>query len=258
MMTESLVKHLRAASRLIALCCVTAGLYFSWLAVAPLALPWPDASRRWRALVFRAWARAVCRIAGMRVGVRGVPPRGAFLLVSNHLGYMDVVALASVSDCVFVAKSEVAGWPVLGRLCRSVNTIFVNRRRRRSLPGVIERVERALGAGSGVVVFAEGTSTGGASVEPFRSPLLDIAARKAMPVHFASLSYRTPPRCPPAREAVCWWGDMTFLKHLYGLFALPRFDAEVVFGEQPVRDGDRKALARKLWAAVSAQFVPVV
>ncbi len=51
---------------------------------------------------------------------------------------------------------------------------------------------------------------------------------------------------------------MTFLKHLYGLFALPRFDAEVVFGEQPVRDGDRKALARKLWAAVSAQFVPVV
>ncbi len=143
-MTESLIKHQRAASRLIALCCVTAGLYFSWLAVAPLALPWPDASRRWRALIFRAWARAVCRIAGMRVGVRGVPPRGAFLLVSNHLGYMDVVALASVSDCVFVAKSEVAGWPVLGHLCRSVNTIFVNRRRRRRPPAR----DRARGAGA--------------------------------------------------------------------------------------------------------------
>ena len=257
MMRESLAKHLRAASRLIALCCVTAGLYSSWLAVAPFVSPRPGASRKWRGRVFRAWARAVCRIAGMRVKPAGAPPRGAFILVSNHLGYMDVVALASLFDCVFIAKSEVAAWPVVGLLCRSVNTIFVNRGRRRCIPGVIKRVERALAGGSGVVLFAEGTSTCGASVAPFRSPLLELAARKGMPVHFASLSYRTPPRCPPAREAVCWWGDMTFLKHLYGLFALSRFDAEVVFGEQPFVDGDRKALAKKLWAAVSAQFVPV-
>jgi 1-acyl-sn-glycerol-3-phosphate acyltransferase len=171
---------------------------------------------------------------------------------------MDVVALASRLDCVFVAKSEVAGWPFVGALCRSVNTIFVNRRNRRSLPAVLDAVGRALDGGSGVVLFAEGTSTSGANVAPFKSSLLELATQRRAPVHFASLSYRTPPNEAHASEAVCWWDDMTFLRHLYALFMLPRFDVSLTFGEQPIRDGDRKALARRLWSAVNAQFIPVV
>jgi 1-acyl-sn-glycerol-3-phosphate acyltransferase len=254
----TLTRHLRAASRVAALCLITTCLYLLRLLGGTVVFLSPAASRRWRSLIFRAWARAVARVAGMRISARGVPPRGDFFLVSNHLGYMDVVALASRLDCVFVAKSEVAGWPAVGRLCRSVNTIFVNRRSRRSLPAVLGAVGRALGAGSGVVLFAEGTSTSGANVAPFRSPLLELAARRRIPVHFVSLSYRTPEGEAPAREAVCWWGDMTFLRHLYTLFMLPRFDASLAFGEQPIHEDDRKALARRLWSAVSEQFIPVV
>jgi 1-acyl-sn-glycerol-3-phosphate acyltransferase len=258
MMRETLAKHLRATSRVVALCAATASLYFLWLAVAPFALFSSNASRNWRGFIFRAWARAVSRIAGMRANVRGVPPRGAFLLVSNHLSYMDVVALASRLSCVFVAKSEVARWPVIGLMCRSMNTIFVNRQNRRSIPVVLNSVERSLAEGSGVVLFAEGTSTSGANVAPFRSSLLELAARKQTPVHFASLSYRTPPGEVPARESVCWWGDRTFPGHLYGLFMLPSFEVSMTFGEQPIRRDDRKVLARELWSAVKAEFIPVV
>lgn len=257
-MRTSPAKHLRAAARVFALCAVTACLYLV-RAVAGAAVSFsPGASRAWRGRVFRAWARAVARVLGMRVDVQGVAPRGPFLLVSNHLSYVDVVALASRLECVFVAKSEVERWPVVGRLCRGVNTIFVDRRNRRTLPRVLDAVERSLGEGSGVVLFAEGTSTGGARVAPFRSPLLEHAARERVPVHFASISYRTPPDEPRAREAVCWWGDMTFLRHFYGLLTLPHFDARLAFGGHTVWAGDRKVLAGRLWLAVNAQFVPVV
>ena len=258
MMRKSPIRHLRAVLRVIALCSVTACLYLLWLAVAPFVMSSPGGLRRWRALIFRAWARAVCRVAGMRTRLTGAAPSGAFLLVTNHLSYMDVVALASRLDCVFVAKSEVASWPVVGTLCRSMNTIFVNRRNRRRLPEVLGRIERVIAGGSGVVLFAEGTSTGGADVAPFRPSLLELAARKRTPVHFASLSYRTPAGEAPAREAVCWWGDMTFLRHLYALLTLPGFDADLAFGEQPIQESDRKTLARRLWSAVNAQFIPVV
>lgn len=253
------MKHLRASLRVCALCLVTAGLYALWLAGLPVVFVFPRASKAWRALNFRAWARAVARIAGMEIRLRGEPPRGAFLLVSNHLGYMDVVALVAARvECVFVAKSEVARWPVIGFLCRNAGTIFVDRLRHRRLPSAMAGVERALSKGIGVVLFAEGTSTRGREVAPFRPPLLELAARTATPVHYASLSYRTPPHTAPAETAVCWWGDMTFLKHLYGMFQLPGFEVEIVFGGEPIKEDDRKILAERLWSAVSAQFVPVV
>lgn len=257
-MRTSLAKHLRASERVFALCVVTACVYLAWTVVGAAVSFSPTRSRGWRGRFFRAWARAAAHVVGMRVNVRGVAPTGAFLLVSNHLSYVDVVALASRLECVFVAKSEVARWPVVGRLCRSVNTIFVNRRNRRSLPSVLDAVGRTLGEGSGVAIFAEGTSTSGARVAPFRSSLLEHAARGRVPVHFASISYATPPTEKHASEAVCWWGDMTFVKHFYGLLMLPHFDASLAFGGRPVWADDRKVLAGRLWLGVNAQFVPVV
>jgi len=253
-----LTRHLRAVSRVVALCMITACIYLLRLAGGAVVFFSATASRKWRSAILRTWARAVARIAGMRISPQGAPPQGAFFLVSNHLSYMDVVALTSRLDCVFVAKSEVAGWPFVGALCRSVNTIFVNRRNRRSLPVALDAVGRALDGGTGVVLFAEGTSTSGANVAPFKSSLLELATQRRTAVHFASLSYRTPQGEAPAREAVCWWGDMTFPGHLYALFMLPHFDVSLTFGGQPIRDGDRKALARRLWSAVNAHFIPVV
>ena len=248
---------MRAAVRLAALCATTAALYTIWLAGAGLLFVSQKAASRWRGLIFRVWGCTAVSLLGMRLGVSGAPPRPPFLLVVNHLGYVDVVALAALCGCVFVAKKEVSGWPVVGRLCRSMRTIFVNRRSRRDIPRALSSIEAALDEGAGVVLFAEGTSTRGAGVLPFKSPLLEAAARRGLPVHYATLSYRTGRDEEPAETAVCWWGDMTFPAHFFGLLKLRGFSADLVFGEEAIGADDRKALAGKLWSAVSARFVPV-
>ena len=247
----------RAAARLVALCLLTAALYAVWVVGTALLFVSKPARARWRGLLFRLWGRAAAAGIGMKLDARGVAPRPPFLLVVNHLSYADVVALAASCECVFVAKKEVAAWPVIGRLCRSLKTIFIDRRSRRDIPCALSLIEATLDEGAGVVLFAEGTSTRGAGVLPFKSPLLEAAARRGLPVHYASLSYRTPPGEAPAETSVCWWGDMTFPRHFFGLLKLKNFRADLSFGEEAIVEGDRKALAGRLWAAVSARFVPV-
>lgn len=252
------MNHLRAILRVSALCLVTASLYSLWAAGVPFVLLSGDLSRRWRNFHFRTWAQTVAGIAQMRISLQGVPPRGSFFLVTNHLSYLDVVVFAATLDCIFIAKSEVARWPIIGFLCRRVKTIFIERRRRRNIPEVLAAIKRSMADGMGVVLFAEGTSTKGETVAPFKPSLLEVAARRHIPVHYASLSYRTVPGQTPAQQAICWWGEMTFLNHIYTLLQIPRFEVNVVFGEQPIREEDRKILAKKLWSAINAQFIPVV
>ena len=194
----------------------------------------------------------------MRVEVSGEPPRAPFCLVSNHLSYVDIVLLGSRLGCVFVAKGEVSDWPVIGFLARAAGTIFVNRRSKRDALRVLEIIERRIGLGDGVVIFAEGTSSRGDTVLPLKPALLEWAARTGLPVGYASLSYRTPAGVPSADLAVCWWGDMTFGPHLLDLCRLPEFHATLTFGREPIRDRDRKQLAARLHRAVREQFIPVV
>ncbi len=139
-----------------------------------------------------------------------------------------------------------------------MDTIFVDRNAPRDTIRVMARLEAALAAGDGVVLFAEATSSAGSDVLPFRPALLEWAARHEHPVYHASLSYRTPEGSAPAHLAVCWWGDMTFGSHLVSLAALPRIHATVVFGEEPIQESDRRRLAEQLHQAVRERFVPVV
>jgi 1-acyl-sn-glycerol-3-phosphate acyltransferase len=249
-----LLKYLRATIRLLALCGVTAAYYLRWLTGAGALFAFADLRSRWRAWNFRVWARAAARVMGMKINAHNQPPAGAFLLVSNHLSYVDIVVLASQLNCVFIAKSEVAGWPILGMLCRSMNTIFINRKRKRDIVNAMGNIEKAMSHGSGVVLFAEGTSSNGESVLPFRPSLLEFATRRHVPVHYSSINYRVPAGEMATTQSVCWWGDMTFPDHLFRLLQLPKFEANLVYGPRPIVAHDRRLLAAKLWSAVSTQL----
>ena len=252
------MKQPRVILRAVALCSLIAFTYALWGAVSIFVFPFEKTARRWRSFMFRRLAGAAAAIIGMRMTVYGTPPRPPFFLVSNHLSYIDVIVLAAHLDCVFIAKSDVSAWPVIGRLCRSAKTIFIDRNNRKDIPRVIGLIEKTLKTGQGIVLFAEGTSSEGARVLPFNSSLLEPAARAGYRVSYASISYRTPADAVPAHLSVCWWGDMTFIKHLLGLFRLPEFNATLVFGEETFREDNRKILADKLWNAVQSQFIPVV
>ncbi len=198
------MKFLRATIRPIGLCGITGLYYLRWLAGVPFLLASPDHALRWRNRNFGSWARASARIMGLTINVRNRPPNAPFLLISNHLSYVDVVILASLLNCAFVAKSEVARWPILGFICRNLDTIFINRKNKRDLLRTMSTAEAALNRGLGVVLFAEGTSTGGSRPQPFKSSLLEFAARGRLLVHYASIGYVVPPGEQPAEESVCW------------------------------------------------------
>ena len=247
---------LRAIWRLFLIVKLTVIGYLAVTAGSLLTRSAPRRRARWRHLCFRLWSRALLKVMGVRVESRGQPPAAPFFLVTNHLSYVDVLVLASRVDGVFIAKSEVAGWPIVGGLCRSVATLFVDRRVNRDLPRVIADIEGTLAAGQGVVLFPEGTSTRGEEVARFHPSLLEVPARARYPVSYASLAYATAEEAAPAHLAVCWWGDMEFPGHFWRLLALPGFRATVAFGGDRIQDADRKLLAARLRRAVSGLFTP--
>jgi 1-acyl-sn-glycerol-3-phosphate acyltransferase len=252
------MSYLRVTTRMPALCALACAMYALLIAGSTL-LSFSSRKRLlWRSAIFRAWAKATVALLGIKITARGTPPEAPFFLVSNHLSYVDVLVLASQVDCVFIAKRDIASWPVIGPLCRSVGTIFIDRRNRRDIARVNAEIEKTLAEGRSIVLFAEGTSTKGDSVSAFKPGLLEQASRASLAVSYAALSYSVPAGQTPAHLSVCWWGDMTFLKHLVGLLRLRKVQAEVVFGSERIRDGNRKMLASKLRDAVIEQFIPVI
>jgi 1-acyl-sn-glycerol-3-phosphate acyltransferase len=246
----------RALARALMLAAWSAALAGMHLAGRPLAALL-GRSRPWRERVFGTWARGTARIIGLCIRREGTAPSTPCLLVANHISYVDVVLLAASLPCAFVSKAEVARWPVLGPLARSMDTLFVERARKRGLTGVAAAMRVRLAAGETLVLFPEGTSTAGGGVSSFRSSLLGPAAELGLPVHYAALHYRTPPGAPPAALAVAWWGERTFLDHLLQLLRLRSFEARLVFGAEALHDSDRKRLAARLQRAVTRCFQPM-
>lgn len=252
------MKTLRVILRAALFAVATTILFLAWVAGKYLLAPMRPARQRWRRIILNTWARTLALIIGMRITVKGEPPRPPFFLVSNHLSYIDIIAYAAHLDCVFVAKHDIAGWPGFGLLARGIGTIFINREKLQDIPRVIGLIDGALAEGAGIVLFPEGTSTMGDTVRRFSAALLEPAARAGYPVSYAAITYRTPPDEPPAHMAVCWWGEMTFAPHLLELLKVRRFEAEIRFGAHAIAADDRRVLAASLWESVNRMFVPVV
>lgn len=228
-----------------------------WFAVFLLgSLPWPSKHRRdrMRDLAMHGWARAVLRALRITLTVEGEPPRGGGLLVANHLSYLDIPVLASIRPLSFLSKSEIGQWPVIGLVARILGVQFVVREDKRALPQVAARLHDEVRRGHGVLFFPEGTSGNGDAVLPFRPALLAPAAESGLPVYYAAIRYTTPAECPPARTAVCWWGDAPFLPHARALLRLPRIAAQVRFCAEPLVASDRKLLARGLQDGVTSHL----
>ena len=130
--------------------------------------------------VARLWHRFVCLLMGVRVTVTGAPTsERPLLLLANHASWLDIPILAAVAPVSFIAKSEVAAWPVVGFLARAQRSVFVERSRRHATGTQADEVAGRLSKGDIMVLFAEGTSGDGNQVLPFRSALVG-AAQKAV------------------------------------------------------------------------------
>ncbi|MGY2047504.1 lysophospholipid acyltransferase family protein [Methylobacterium sp. JK268] len=200
----------------------------------------------------------------VRVRVSGPQPAPgeAALVIANHISWLDILVLGAVRPLSFVAKSEIAGWPVIGAMSRLQRTVFIDRARRRHTAVVNTELSRRLSAGEVVVLFAEGTTGDGNRLLPFRTSLVG-AARAALtdggldqvrlqPVCIAYTHRHGLPLTRRERPDIAWYGDMDLAPHLALFLERGPIDAEVVFAE-PITFAagtDRKAATALAEAAV--------
>jgi 1-acyl-sn-glycerol-3-phosphate acyltransferase len=235
---------LRAAGRLVSIGLMTTSLALAW---GVLALwPWSRAGRvALRRGVTRRWATAMCRIFGARIELMGHLPTGPGFLITNHVGYLDIPVLMSLTGCRFVAKREVARWPLIGPLAQRAGTLFVSRGSGEEAGMTLEGMARALEDGDLVVFFPEGTTSAGECILPFRSGLLSLPARDARPVWPAALAYETDdPQLDPGLT-LAWWGNQSLPRHLWRVVLMPGFTVRIAVAHA-VEAGHRKHLARAL------------
>jgi lyso-ornithine lipid O-acyltransferase len=217
-------------------------VYFFTAAFAPA-----KDKRHARAAWMHYSARRHIRVFGCRTEIHGEVPAGG-LLVANHLSYLDIVLIGSVTPAVFVSKADVRGWPLFGWLATISGTVFIERERRTHVGEVNREIQNALDEGALVVVFPEGTSSDGTGVLPFRASLLEPALRGGHEISVAWLHYELPGG--DAKQEVCYWGDHTFFPHLLNLLGKKSVRATLRFGKFQRTTDDRKELATQLRTAV--------
>jgi lyso-ornithine lipid O-acyltransferase len=169
------------------------------------------------------------------------------LIVSNHLSYLDILFYASLMPCIFVSKSEVLSWPLFGILARCGGTIFVERDRMHSVDEPARRIADALTTGVPVVLFPEGTSSDGTTVLPFRATLFQSAIITRSPILPAAISYLL---ADGVEADLCYYGEITFLPHLFGALARERVEAKISFEGEARIYSDRKIAASSAWQDV--------
>jgi 1-acyl-sn-glycerol-3-phosphate acyltransferase len=188
------------------------------------------------------WAAGTCRLLGVEIVQCGPLPPSGSLIVANHLGYLDILALAAVTGTTFVAKREVRQWPVVGRLAAAAGIIFIDRQRRRDMLRVMDEMAAAGAAGRRVLWFPEATSTDGRSVQPFKSGLFQVAVTRDQPVHPVAITIAGPVGVCPHAD-LCWHGERALAPHLWRVLRTPGCRVTLVFGDHALYRSSRKALA---------------
>jgi 1-acyl-sn-glycerol-3-phosphate acyltransferase len=228
-------------------------------AIARLIAPGrSQAAGRVGASACRLWGRTMCAILSVRCDVEGkVPHEGAFLVASNHVSYLDILVLASLYPSLFLAKREIASWPVFGWIARSAGTLFIDREQAKDVVRAGREMSDRLQLGLPLTIFPEGRSSRGAEILPFQPSMLEAAARAGVPCWAASISYETPGAALPPSRTICWYDSESLLTHFPRMVGLKRVVARVRFADAPVLSADRKTLASALWEKANASFTPV-
>lgn len=197
--------------------------------------------------------RLVCALFGIHIRVVGKPVTGqGVLLVANHTSWADILIFSAATPLSFVAKAEVAGWPLFGTLARLQRTVFVERTRRSATGDVRDVIRDRLLAGEALLLFPEGTSHNGNQVLPFKSALLGAAESvlaggrhvAVQPVSAAFTGLHGLPMGRENRPLFAWYGDMEMMPHLWEALLAGPLDVVVQFHEPMSLDEmDRKTLA---------------
>ncbi len=254
---------MRRILRLIGFLVVCSVFLFSVILAQPFLIL---SSRRTRERILaraaRLWAQALLAMIGLKVtthGCRRALRSTNYLLVSNHQSYLDIVIIASIFPTLFIAKTEVSRWPLLGWLAKFGGAIFVNREDARSGASCAYRVSRTLRDGVSVQVFPESTTSDGSAVLPFKGLFFASAIRARAPILPLTIKFQSVDGRPMDRElldVMCWYGEMDFARHFWSLLKIKSAEVSLMINEpiEPNRAIGAQSLAELARARVYRCF----
>ena len=180
------------------------------------------------------------------------------LIVSNHASWIDISILSSLTNISFIAKSEVANWPLFGFLAKMQDTLFIERNPLKAKEQKTS-IKNILLKGKRLVLFPEGTSSDGNRVLKFKSSLFSVAEnnanlRDSYAIQAVTICYKGINGLPMSRSErphISWWGDMDLLNHLWNILSFGSFEI-IVIAHEPIKHSfDRKVLSTIAWKQVS-------
>lgn len=230
--------------------CMLAALVLLGLAI--IICGYPLLPLKARNAIGVAWARALLRICGIRISRRGATPMaGAGLWVANHVSWLDIYVLNNFRQTVFIAKSELRRWPVLGWLIAGAGTVFIDRSQRHAVRQAAKVMQTRFARGEVLGLFPEGTTSSGQELLPFHASLLEPAVKSGVPVQAVALVFTHHGR---RSDLAAYVGDETLLANLWRVLGATGLAIEAVFLE-PIDTTDtgltRHALSDRLHAGLA-------
>jgi lyso-ornithine lipid O-acyltransferase len=198
-----------------------------WISILGLPNRWKILSRLNRN--YTLLLRLILNIKVTIAGDAGQLERGGYVVIANHVSYVDGIVLGSIFPIVFVSKREVKKWPIVGQWNVLCGTIFINRQRKNEVGALVREMTRKLRQEANILLFPEGTSTNGEKMLPFQTVPLAAPLRSRSIIVPVTLAYKTIDEQPVTaanRDSIYWYGDMEFVTHFWNL--LGRRSVEVL------------------------------
>ena len=214
--------------------------------------PFQNARYTMLAIIMQIWGRLCCWMMNIhihQVNSAKRPGQGA-LIVSNHVGFVDIFVMAACFKMSFVSKSDVRTWPLIGYLTRIANTIYIDRTRRRELAGMIQAITDRLRSGYYVVVFPEGGATPGHQVERFKSSAFEAVVQAKSSVLPVTIRYYD----GGEPSVACWPIGVSFMANIKRLLMHPRLTVKVWVLPEVTGETDRQIFAQKSQALISEKY----
>jgi 1-acyl-sn-glycerol-3-phosphate acyltransferase len=190
----------------------------------------------------------------VKVTDEGTPLARGHLAAANHIAVLDIPAMSSAHPGLFVAKAQIADWPILGYIIASAGTIFITRERARDSVTALSQMEQAIHSGRRVLFFPEGTTSPGDRVRRFHTSLFAAACRLGVPVQPVALFYEDLMDPTQPNRAVPFIGDQDVVRNLWMLFAEPEIRVRVSYLEPVIPGDDRRELADQVRAAIATRL----
>ena len=220
-----------------------------WISVLGMPNRWKIISRINR--TYTLLLRSILNIKLTIVGNEGQLERGGYVIIANHVGYIDGIVLGSIFPIVFVSKKEVRSWPIIGQWNILCGTVFIDRQHKEQVGLLVQEMSRKLKHEANILLFPEGTSTNGERMLPFQTVPLAAPLRSRSVIVPTTLAYKSLDDVPinaVNRDLIYWYGDMDFVSHFWKLLALRSI--EVLVTIQPkvecFRYSDNSAGRKKL------------